>query len=179
MIKKADLFLRKTEEIVVGFLLLAATIVLFTNVVLRYVFNASFRWAEEAIRYACVWITLIGSSICVRRGSHVNIDLLAQVVPPKLAKIIMALGQFLAALFTAFCAYYGYHMFMFVARTGQVSAAMLMPMWIVYISVPIGCFLMTIRFIAAGVNFLRTETIVLSTTVERTEDGEIDLSRLS
>ncbi|RYD06993.1 hypothetical protein N752_01490 [Desulforamulus aquiferis] len=51
---------------------------------------------------------------------------------------------------------------------------MLMPMWIVYISMPLGSALMTIRFVAAAVAILRDKT----TGAEVKNEDAVDISRL-
>ena len=176
MWKKIDTILSGFEGYLTGFLLLASTLVLFVNVFLRYVFHSSTTWAEEAIRYAIIWVTFVGSSICARKGSHVGIDLFAQVMPPIGKKIVLALGQIISAIFMGFCTIYGWQMFMLMMSTGQKSPAMLMPMAIVYFAMPLGFLLTTVQFIAAAVRAIR------STPEE--EEGpqaadEIDLSRLN
>ncbi|MEF2552672.1 TRAP transporter small permease subunit [Aurantimonas sp. A2-1-M11] len=58
-----------------------ATILVVTQVVLRYVFNMSIYWAEEAVRYIVVWMAMVGASMGVRKGKHVSIDLLSILAP--------------------------------------------------------------------------------------------------
>ncbi len=173
----------KIENVLTGFsgyltgaLLLASTLVLFVNVFLRYIFHSSTTWAEEAIRYAIIWVTFIGASVCARRGSHVGIDLFAQALPPLGMKIVLAFGQFISAAFMAFCTYYGWEMFMLMLSTGQKSPAMLMPMAIVYFAMPLGFLLTTIEFISAGIRILRTSDAEMKH--EQSAD-EIDITRLN
>lgn len=52
---------------------------------------------------------------------------------------------------------------------------MLMPMWIVYISVPLGCLLMAIRFLVAGINYLRNTN---NSSLILDEEGNVDLNKL-
>ena len=62
-----------------------------------------------------------------------------------------------------------------VIQTSQKSIAMLMPMWIVYISVPLGCLLMAIRFLVAGINYLRNTN---NSSLILDEEGNVDLNKL-
>ena len=93
MWNKIDKVLFGFEGYLTGLLLLGSTLLLFVNVFLRYVFHSSTTWAEEAIRYAIICVTFIGNSICARRGSHVGIDIFAQLMPPLGRKIVLATGQ--------------------------------------------------------------------------------------
>jgi C4-dicarboxylate transporter DctQ subunit len=176
MWKKIDRVLGGFEGYLTGSLLLACTIVLFVNVVMRYFFHAASQWAEEAIRYAIVWVTFVGGSICARKGSHVGIDLFAQAIPPLGKKIVLAAGQFVAAIFMAMSTVFGWQMFQLMVTTGQKSPAMLMPMSIVYFSMPLGFALTTIQSVAAVVRVLRANP--------NDDNGpqsadDIDLSRLN
>lgn len=175
MWNKIEKVLSSFEGYLTGFLLFASTLLLFVNVFLRYFLHSSTTWAEEAIRYAIIWVTFIGSGICARKGSHVGIDLFAQVLPPLGKKIILATGQFVPAVLMAFCTVYGWQMFMLMISTGQKSPAMLMPMSIVYLSMPLGFALTTIEFIAAGIRMLKKPS-----EEEPPQSAEdIDLSRLN
>lgn len=141
------------EDGLIATLLFSATILLFANVILRKYFNSSTTWAEEAIRYAMIWITFIGGSVCARNYLHVGIDLVAENSTPKVKKILTAIAEILSAIFSFILAYFGYENTMLVFETSQLSPALRMPMWIVYVSIPIGCTIMAIRFI---VNFWKT-----------------------
>ena len=155
MWNKIDKVLFGFEGYLTGLLLLGSTLLLFVNVFLRYVFHSSTTWAEEAIRYAIIWVTFIGSSICARRGSHVGIDIFAQLMPPLGRKIVLAAGHFISAAFMLFSTFYGWQMFALVSNTGQRSPALLMPMAIVYFSMPLGFMLSALQFIASGVRILK------------------------
>lgn len=172
---KISKVLTAIEDSVNGLLLLAATIVLFINVIARYAFHNASTWAEEAIRYAIVWVTFFGGSICVRNKMHVGIDIFVMYAPKTLRRILSAFAQFSGAVFTAFVTYYGWQITLLVVETAQKSPAMLMPMWMVYISMPIGSALMTIRFLAMAWAILTGQDEEASAIGQQ---GEIDLSRL-
>jgi C4-dicarboxylate transporter DctQ subunit len=160
-----------------GILLLLSVVVLFINVLLRYLFHAATSWAEEAIRYTIIWITFVGSSLCARKSSHVGIDIFAEALAPRWKKIVLFCSQITPALFTALCAVFSWQIFMMVLRTGQRSPAMLMPMAIVYFAMPLGFFLTTIRFVQAGLRILKAPN---GKSEEKPQSaGDIDLSRLN
>ena len=53
-------------------------VIVFCNVVGRYVFNYSLAWAEEASRFLFIWVTFIGSVLANEKYEHMNLDLLVQ-----------------------------------------------------------------------------------------------------
>ncbi|GHV33420.1 C4-dicarboxylate ABC transporter permease [Synergistales bacterium] len=175
--KTIDKILSFVERQLPGILLLLSVIVLFINVVLRYLFHAATTWAEEAIRYAIIWITFVGSSLCARKSSHVGIDIFVDMLSGKRKKIALALAQFISALFTALCTLFSWQIFLMVLRTGQRSPAMLMPMAIVYFAMPLGFFLTTTRFVQVGVRILKTPVEKLGGKPQSAND--IDLSQLN
>lgn len=174
MLNKLEKGLTHAENAVNGFLILAGVLVLFVNIIARVFHNAS-SWAEEAIRYAIIWVTFFGGSQCAKAGNHVGIDLVIQVLPQNIQHIFYALAQFVAAIFCGFCTWAGWEATQLVIQTSQKSIAMLMTMWIVYISVPLGCLLMAIRFLVAGINYLRNTN---NSSLILDEEGNVDLNKL-
>ena len=168
---KFDKIISTMEESINGTLLVASTVLLFVNIILRYFFKASTTWAEEAIRYAIIWVTFFGASICAKNKMHLGIDIFIQMAPPRFAKIIMGVTQLISAFFTGMLTYYSWQLTQLIIQTAQKSPAMLMPMWIVYIAMPLGSAMMTIRFLVAAYQDFTAKP-------DDGETCEVDLSRL-
>lgn len=143
-------FLAKIEDAFCAVALLVTSIVLFVNVVLRYVFSASTSWAEELIRYLMIWITFIGGSVCVRKGAHIRMDFLLSMVPKRIGDIITRIVLLISAGFCAALFVYGCQLVSFTIELEQTSPAMEIPMWIPYLAIPIGSALMVLRFLQAA-----------------------------
>ena len=63
---------------------LAAMVVLvFSNVVLRYVFNSGIAISEELSRWLLVWLTFLGAIVALRRHAHLGVDTLVRALPPR------------------------------------------------------------------------------------------------
>ncbi len=71
-------------------LLSGMALVVFANVVLRYVSGSSIVWAEEVARYAMVWLTLLGAGPVLRSGGHIAIENLQDVLPKPVAQGLRA-----------------------------------------------------------------------------------------
>jgi C4-dicarboxylate transporter DctQ subunit len=142
------------EEWFVGSLLMALTGILFLNVVMRFVFNNSLGWAEEFSRYSIVWVTMIGSSLCVRRGTHIAIDPLSRVLSDRGLRLLnIAVMIFCAIACAVFC-YYAWTITEKIGRLGQRSATLNMPMAVVYAAMPVGFALMAVHFLISAVGAL-------------------------
>lgn len=142
--------LDRIEDAFCAVSLLLTAIVLFVNVVLRYVFSASTSWAEELIRYLMIWITFIGGSVCVRKGAHIRMDFLLTMLPKGVADALTRLVFLIAAGFCAALLWYSYQLVAFTIELEQTSPAMGVPMWIPYLAMPLGSALMTLRFLLAA-----------------------------
>ena len=81
MLNKIDKVLTHVEHAITGSLFIASLLVLGWNIILRKVFHNASTWAEEAIRYAIIWVTFVGSSQCAKSGKHVGIDILVEALP--------------------------------------------------------------------------------------------------
>jgi C4-dicarboxylate transporter DctQ subunit len=176
LLAKLDKTLSRIEGLIVGTMMLCTTIILFVNVIFRSFAMAS-TWAEEVIRYVIVWVTFFGGSLCAKQGNHVGIDVFVQMFPSKKGqRIIRAIGYAGAAVFCAFATFAAYKITALVISTNQKSPAVLMPFWLVYIAMPLGFALMTLRFIVASITVLRSKDE--TTVIEVSDSGEIDMTYL-
>lgn len=140
---------RFIERVIGGFialLLFSMSILLFVNVIGRYFLGFSFPWSEELTNYSIIWITFLGSGICVRKKIHVNVDLLFQYitgVPMKVIYILILIGSLSFVLFMGVT---GLKLVNGVYSSGQLSTALRIPMYIPYLALPLGGLFMALEF---------------------------------
>lgn len=147
MLIKLDKLLRAFEDFILVYFSLSAAIVLFVNVVMRYVFKNGFTWAEEYAKYAILWITFAGCGAAARNGAHMRVTALLDFSKnDTFVYCINLIVNVVAIAFSVFLMIAGFRMAMATKAFGQVTTAMGLPMWIIEISVPIGGFLMALRF---------------------------------
>lgn len=139
--------LRVFEEVVIGVGLFVTTVIIFANVVARYVFQGSFVWAEEIARYLIIWVTFVGMSACVRLGAHVTMDVFFNRMPEGLRRPVWRVTNAVAVVFSLYLGYTGWLMTKGVLASGQVSPATGVPMWLVYLAVPVGAVLTAKNFL--------------------------------
>jgi C4-dicarboxylate transporter DctQ subunit len=132
-----------------------ATLVLFTNVVLRYLFESGLLWALEFVQYLFAWVVLVGAAHGVKTGIHLGIDILLERLPPPVRR--GALFTALAACI-AFVAIVDYQAFIYIIRIyqwGDLTQDLQIPQWIPYIAIPVGLSLMLYHFLALGWDIAR------------------------
>lgn len=94
-------------EYVVSLLLVIMVVVVFLQVIFRFVLRASLPWSEELSRYVMVWIAFLGAAIGIRRKSHIGVEALVMLFPKEWQRRAEFLVSILSAVFFAFLVQYG------------------------------------------------------------------------
>lgn len=156
------------EEWLIAFLMAAATTVTFVAVLHRYasgitlfgiqdaLIQINTSWAQELTIFMFVWMAKFGAAYGVRTGIHVGVDLvLTKLSTPHRNKMII-FGMLAGATFTAIIGTLGASFVYDLSHTYSVSEVLEIPMWMVYMAVPLGSFLMSFRFLQVTWNFIKT-----------------------
>lgn len=126
-------------------LMAAMAVLVFANVVSRYVFNHSFIWVEEATRYMMVWIGFIGSGLVLRYGAHIAVEALQDAIPTRAAQVMRGLVVIvLAATFIAMT-WLGFQYVRFA--WDQETPVFNWNFGLVYLAIPIGSALMLVHLL--------------------------------
>lgn len=138
-------FMDHLEEFFMIPLIFAMSIIIFIQVVMRYVFQNSLTWSEELSRYLFVWLVYFSVSYTARREKHIRIDAAINLYPKKLRPYIEILSEVIVLAFAIFIAVTGMTVFHKIAWSGQLSPAMTIPMQFVYAAPMVGLALTAIR----------------------------------
>jgi TRAP-type C4-dicarboxylate transport system permease small subunit len=139
--------LRRSVEITIVTLFAVLTTAVFAQVVARYVFNQPPAWTEELARFCQVWIILLASSICLRKGSHLAVDYLGPVLSSGARRMVGWFTGCLIVLYSVVVVIWGIRMVMI--GLVQTSPAMQLNMGLVYLVFPIAGGLMVLESILA------------------------------
>lgn len=119
----------------------------------RYVLNNSFAWTEEIAANCLVVIVFLGSVMCVRMGRHIVVDILYNLVPRRVGRV-MWLG--VDALTIVFFGYMSWLMWRYVGIVGgERMVTVDLPRGIVFYTVLVAFVLMLLRSVQNIVNDLR------------------------
>ncbi|SNS10493.1 C4-dicarboxylate transporter, DctQ subunit [Anaerovirgula multivorans] len=144
---KLNHVLNHIEEYIASSLLIFTSFLVFVQVVFRYQFNYSIYWSEEVARYLIVWFIFIGSSIAVREKAHVSVDAVVTYLPSWLKKIFAILASLISIAFSIMIIIAGWGMIENAMKFNAVSPSMGLPLLYPYLAIPVGSFLMMIRFL--------------------------------
>lgn len=133
------------EECLLMLLLVLMTVVMFAQIIMRFIFRASMSWPEEFCRFCFVISGFLSIGYCIRREKMLKVDILMGFFPDSAKRIFDLAGRFITLLFFAYFSYYGYFAMMNSIRGGMKSPATEWPMYILYGSVFVGSFIGVLR----------------------------------
>lgn len=144
----------KFELMLLGIMLAVFTALMFANVVLG-VFGESIIWGDELCKYCLVASTFLSIPIWIRRRSGIRVDAALALLPQKVQKgVDLAVYAFMVVFF-GFLFIAGLGVYNTIAESGQVSAAMQMPVKYLYMVVELGFALSVIRAVQVMVIMIR------------------------
>jgi TRAP-type C4-dicarboxylate transport system permease small subunit len=134
-------------------LMAGMALLVFANVVARYVFNHSFVWAEEVSRYMMVWVGFLGAGLVLRLGAHIAVDVFQDLLPRRAAQamragVVAVLGASLLAMLWLGGSYVHF-------AWGQETPVLNWNFGLVYLAIPIGAFLMLVHLVLVAAPYVR------------------------
>jgi len=110
--------------------------IIFVQVILRYVFQSPFSWAEELARYLLIWITCLGSAYAIRDGMHISIGFLQSKLKGSAQTVVRM-----------------------VTYAVTLATAMQIPMTLPYIAIPLGFAIMFLVALECLIDDIRNSSI--------------------
>jgi TRAP-type C4-dicarboxylate transport system permease small subunit len=110
------------------------TIMIFLQVIFRYVIKAPLSFSEELARYMFVWSVAMGSALALRKRKHIGVEVFVEWLPVRVRDQVKIVGGLFNLLFFGLLVWYGF--VMVGATMDQLSPALLLPMGYVYLAIP-------------------------------------------
>jgi TRAP-type C4-dicarboxylate transport system permease small subunit len=136
------------EEYISGAVLCGMVLLVFIQVAGRYLFQTSFSYTEEIVRYLFVWVTFVCAAAAVQHGGHVSLVGVINHLSPSVRSAAAWFRFTGAVLFAGILVYHGVRIVLLQFRTEQTTAALGAPMWIIGLAIPVSASLLIIRLIA-------------------------------
>lgn len=133
------------EEYILVILLALISVVMMTQIVMRYAFSASLSWPEEFTRYCFIWSVFIGTSYSVKKRNMLRIDAVTTFLPKRVQEYLDLVIEVVILLFFGFLCYNSVEVVQKLYSSGQTSPAMELPMYFVYASTVVGFGLTVVR----------------------------------
>ncbi len=139
-----DFVFIKAPHVISGVMFLAAAAINIANVVARYVFSNPIFWAEEIMIFIVIWTVFLLAASITYRGAHLNMDLLHNGFSPFWKRVVnIAIGLTLIGC-TLFAAYQSSKVVGLYLRTGDVTPATRIPLYLPHSALLVGFVLMAL-----------------------------------
>jgi TRAP-type transport system small permease protein len=132
-------------EILTQVFLAAMVVVVFTQVVFRFLIQQPISWSEEVARYVFVGIIWMGAAVLVREDGHPGMDLLTRSLPSSWQTAIRVLVNLLVAATLGAIVVTGFQLM--YANMSQPSPAMELPMGVPYAAIPLAATIMLLNLL--------------------------------
>ena len=147
--------LREAEKIICAVLFLSMTFLGFANVVVRYGTNYSLAVTEELLTNGFLLLTVFGAAVAARRGEHLAVTLVHDLLPPVLRRVVFLLSLVLSLGLLALSAWFSWQSVANLISNGMRSYGLGIPAWYYQIAVPFGFGLILIRYLEHAVDVMR------------------------
>ena len=129
-------------SLIVAFFVVATAL----QVIARLVLKVSMPWTEESARYSLIWMTFLGSAFAAKKGTHIRVDLLESAVK-KHGPIVKTIAFLIFLGFTVTMTVVGIQICQRLVKMPQFSTVLHLNMIYVYLALPVGMGLTTLRLI--------------------------------
>lgn len=135
--------LNKVLEYILAFLVVVMVVGCFWQIFTRFVLNNASSWTEELLRYALIWLTMLGVPYAYGKEQHISIGFITSTFTKKGSLRNKIFIEILVLFLSAFVLIAGGIM-VTINAVGQLSPDMGIPMQFYYVGAPICGVLMII-----------------------------------
>ena len=135
------------EAYFAALLLSIMTVLIFFQVLSRFIFNAPLAWSEELARYVFIWTIYISAALAVKQKEHIRVEIGLMIFKGKARKIADLVGNLIFIVFSFFLLKEGVFLVKMLSSHVQVSPALGLPMNLLYVIIPLGYGLMMLRLL--------------------------------
>ncbi|PLV59167.1 TRAP transporter small permease [Thermotoga sp. KOL6] len=131
--KILDKISKLVEKVIIYFAVIglaAMLVIIFYQVIARYVFNNPPSWSEEISLLIMIWISLLGAGVGVRSGIHMKVELFTNLLPEWFKKTLEFIVLILIGSFGYVMAKYSY---ILSVRLPNRMPATGIPVWWMYL----------------------------------------------
>ncbi len=147
--KRVNDVLQKTAKLLETVMIVALSVmvvVMFMQVVLRYVFATGFAWTEELSRFMMIYMIFIGAAVLASQDGHISVTILDDLLKGVSRKVIKGVQYALTLAYCIVMGNLGLSTLAIVAK--QKTPNMQITMDWVYAIIPVSMILMAIYILA-------------------------------
>lgn len=150
VVKTATAIVAGLRKLVAGLVVVFFTymiIAVLVQIAGRYLFDFAIDWTAETATFAQIWMVLLAGGLAMRDNLHVSVDALTSQLPVPALRVLIVVVT-LPCLWFLFHAIAGSLALIDIGRI-QSSPVLRMPMWLPYLSLPVGLAYFGLEFLVA------------------------------
>ena len=161
MLKTIKDRLDSAVDAILAVMLASLAVIVFVQVVFRYLLNNALSWPEETARLLVVWLSYLGAYMALRHKKHVGFTLLVKKLPVSVQGIVGVVNSVLMLTFVALIIVEGWR-FMAASITTHMPYTGLSYGLFAYSVFPVSGLLMALQLISDIVMAIRNPAEALS-----------------
>lgn len=149
-------FIRKLTQVVEWMLVAFSTlifVVVFLQVLFRYLLRQPLFWSEELPRYLLIWMSFLAAALAQKNEAHINITLCLAPLSARARQLLKIVTDLIVLAFLWVLIYSGGLVTSITAQ--HRSTALQLPMGLVYAALPVGAILMSVYLVLQLADALR------------------------
>ena len=144
------------ERFLIATLLAGIVLLIFGNVFMRYIMNASLSWGEELTLWLFVWFVWLAVSYAFQQYEHVRITVIRDLWGARGQRVLDIVVDLLILAFFAVLIFECVKLILLPFVASQTSVVLGIPIPILYASAPVGAALASFRVLQHLIKTLRT-----------------------
>ncbi|MFW6344817.1 MAG: TRAP transporter small permease [Halomonas sp.] len=160
-----DTWISRIEAVILAMGVILMAVNTIANVLSRFLLGESLHFSEEINRILIVMITFAGIGYAARHGRHIRMSAIYDAVPTGGRRWMMIIICLFTATVMFVLCYYSIGYISTIYGRGRVLPSLSIPVWIVYIWVPIGFAITGIQYLLTAIKNLTSRDVYLSTHV--------------
>ena len=135
-------------EVILCCILITLVVVIFSQVISRYVLHVSLSWSEEVARFLLVWLAMLSAAYGFKVRTHFALTIVVDRFNPKMARIV---GVLVTAAMCGLVGVFTYYAYLVTQNAmGRVSPATQISMAVPYSATVVGGVLMLYYIVQSG-----------------------------
>lgn len=152
--KKISGIIDKVEDSIGLVCYVTMFIVVLIQVFFRFVLHNALSWTEEVARYLMIWMICVGISAGVKSRAHIGIEAIVDRLPKKVSRVMAFVIDIVVLLIYICTAVFSVQMVISTYESQQLTPSTRIPMYWIYMALPLGFILSSFRQVLHVLSFL-------------------------
>ncbi|MDN4121520.1 TRAP transporter small permease [Alcaligenes endophyticus] len=126
-------------------------LMVFGQVLLRYLFGISISWSAEVSQFGMVWLCFLGAALAVKERDHMRVDYFINLLPATFLPFVHIILNIILFIFVAYLSYSSIPITL--AFMQDITPGLGVPYGLVSLAMPVGGILMLFYLITDSINW--------------------------